>query len=102
MLVRDFGQCGTLTASILFGGAPGLATTELYDGTDYSAGPNMNTGRANIAASGTQTLALGMGGYKDPGYANNIEQYDGTTWSELSANLAMTYIKLSLHFKLVS
>ena len=85
---RDFGQCGTLTASILFGGAPGLATTELYDGTDYSAGPNMNTGRANIAASGTQTAALGMGGYKDPGYANNVEQYDGTSWSELSANLA--------------
>ena len=29
-----------------------------------------------------------MGGYKDPGYANNVEQYDGTSWSELSANLA--------------
>ena len=85
---RDFGQVGSQTASILFGGAPGLATSEEYDGTDYTAGPSMNTGRANIAASGTQTAALGMGGYKDPGYANNVELFDGTSWSELSGNLA--------------
>ena len=88
---RDHGQCGTQTASILFGGRspPGsvISTVEEYDGTNYSSATSLPGTRANIGASGTQTAALGFGGYIDPGRSTNTFLYDGSSWSS-KPNLA--------------
>jgi hypothetical protein len=49
----DVGTGGTLTAGIIFGGggatAPVVyANTELYDGTNWTAGPAMNSARSTL------------------------------------------------------
>ena len=46
----------------------------------------MNTGRYSAAGSGTQTAALGSGGYSTT-FSNDVEDYDGTNWTTLSVNL---------------
>ena len=82
---RGQGQCGTQTASILFGGLnPGgsrVATVEEYDGTNYSSATSLPGNRSDMGASGTQTAALGFAGYVDPGRSNNTFFYDGTSWT---------------------
>jgi len=43
----------------------------------------MNTGRANSAGGGTQTAAIGAGGYLAPNtLTGKTETYDGTSWTE--------------------
>ena len=82
---RAHGQCGTQTASVLFGGLepPGsrVATVEEYDGTNYSSATSLPGTRSDMGASGTQTAALGFAGYIDPGRSNNAFSYDGTSWT---------------------
>ena len=82
---RDHGQCGTQTASVLFGGrsppGAGVSTVEEYDGTNYSSATSLPGNRANMGSSGTQTAALGFAGYVDPGRSNNTFLYDGTSWT---------------------
>ena len=43
----------------------------------------MNTGRQYLSGCGTQTAAMGAGGYNTPPFTafNNTELYDGTNWS---------------------
>jgi len=82
---RAHGQCGSQTASVLFGGIgpPGsrIATVEEYDGTNYSSATSLPGTRSDMGASGTQTAALGFAGYVDPGRSNNAFLYDGTSWT---------------------
>jgi hypothetical protein len=82
---RGQGQCGTQTASVLFGGIepPGsrVATVEEYDGTNYSSATSLPANRSDMGASGTQTAALGFAGYIDPGRSTNTFLYDGTSWT---------------------
>jgi len=82
---RAHGQCGTQTASVLFGGLepPGsrIATVEEYDGTNYSSATSLPGTRSDMGASGIQTAALGFAGYVDPGRSNNTFLYDGTSWT---------------------
>ena len=52
--------------------------TEEYDGSAWTAGGNMGTGRRELAGAGTQTAALGFGGDPSP---NATEEYDGTSWT---------------------
>jgi len=47
----------------------------------YSSGGNMNTGRKNLGGVGSQTAALGFGGYEIPNYLSASESYDGTSWT---------------------
>lgn len=52
----------------------------------WSAGGTMNTGRDKLAACGTPTATLGMGGYisasKGAGtFSQETEEYDGSAWS---------------------
>ena len=55
--------------------------TEKYDGTSWSEVNDLNTYRAGLMGSGTQTAAFATGGYQ-PGYVTNMEIWDGTSWSE--------------------
>jgi len=81
---------GTQTAAVGAGGTPpgnvGLKTFE-YDGAAWTAGNNMSrtpTGSPYLSGyiSGSGTLTAGWaagGGY--PTAVNNVENYDGTTWT---------------------
>ena len=81
------GAFGTTTAGLVAGGnsAPneGIADSEEFDGTSWTEGPNMNYGRGWLACCGTQTAALGSGGYDQPQQDgdNKTEEYDGSTWT---------------------
>jgi hypothetical protein len=47
----------------------------------WASGGNLGTSRYAIAGAGTQTAALGFGGYTDPGFSAATEEYDGTSWT---------------------
>ena len=59
--------------------------TEEYDGTSWTNGGNLGTGRMRGAtgAISTQTAGLFFGGRTPPGtlYAN-VEEYDGSSWTD--------------------
>jgi len=67
-----------------------LATDPVTAGTSWSSGGNLNMARAEIGNAGTQTAALGFGGYAGPpaggtsGSTVNTEAYDGTSWTEVN------------------
>jgi hypothetical protein len=46
----------------------------------WATGNNMNTAREIVAGAGTQTAALGFGGYTTA-YSTATEEYDGTNWA---------------------
>jgi hypothetical protein len=79
------GSAGIQTAASIFGGynGSGLTSHELYDGTNWTTGPSMNTARWALGGSGVQTLSIGFGG-ANPGasYKANAETYNGTSWTE--------------------
>jgi len=51
----------------------------------WSSGDDLNSGRAYGVGTGTNTAALFASG--NPGYTTSVESYNGSTWTELSANL---------------
>ena len=77
---------GTQTSGVVFGGNPSASnSTEEYNGSSWTSGGNLNTGRGNNSGSvgGTQTAALTFFG--DDGstpLTRNVEEYNGTSWSE--------------------
>jgi hypothetical protein len=82
----------TLTAGLVFGGGGspygpiGIATEE-YDGSSFSGGGNMNTPRYLLGGAGTQTSALGAGGYSYPPPASidAVEEYNGSSWTNVTS-----------------
>jgi len=52
--------------------------TEEYNGTSWSNGGDLITGRWSLSGAGTQTAAVCMGGYSEK---DETELYDGTSWS---------------------
>ena len=76
------GSAGLQTAALLFGGTSGFQT-ESYDGASWTSLANMSRGTGNQmgAGAGTQTAALGFGGYGPPGMNTASESWDGTSWT---------------------
>ena len=77
---------GTLTAGLAIGGdqpsSPNLTQTLEYDGTNWTSGGALNTGKAfGRISCGIQTAALVAGA---PGYSATTEQYNGSSWTEVS------------------
>ena len=74
---------GTQTDAIFCGGEDpsSTANTFNYDGTDYTAGNDMNTARQDFggAQQGTATAGLIFGG--GPGTKTNTESWNGTSWT---------------------
>ena len=59
------------------------ANTEQYDGTAWSQVNDMLFARFGIGGTGTQTNAIGAGGFvSPPGYQTLSESWDGTCWTE--------------------
>ena len=92
------GGAGTTTASLVFGGlAPGGSPQyrgETYegDGSSYSDGGDLNTGRYQVSGVGTQTAGLAFAG----GYPSNFgttltEEYNGSSWTAVNTMGTATY-----------
>ena len=94
------GGAGIQTAALGFGGSnhtpaqsgsEGLQTaTELWNGTSWTSNPTgLNTARNNIApaTAGTQTAALGFGGYVAPPitWSSATESWNGSTWTTVNS-----------------
>ena len=86
------GAAGTQTAGLIFGGSDPTASpnrqsaTATYNGTSWSATPNsMNTARDQVAGGGIQSSALVVGGRTSAAMLTNMEEWNGTSWSNLTA-----------------
>ena len=79
---------GTQAAGIVMGESTSITTTFEYDAGTWSAGGNLNTGRArgasNVAASRDQAMLFG-GNAPPITELTNTELYDGTSWTNSTA-----------------
>jgi hypothetical protein len=81
---------GSVTASLVFGGsAPGSSPgwrgeTESYNGTAWTEVADLNQLRGGLMGAGTQTAALGAGGYYPVSYATQTETWNGSAWTEVN------------------
>jgi len=86
---------GTTTASLVMGGLinPELSPSpfgavgekdesEEWNGSAWSEGDDLNTGRAVSTGAGTQTAALFISGGDTA--VTNVESYDGSSWTEIA------------------
>jgi len=71
---------------------PKTATTatEEWGGSSWTAGGTMNTARYGSYAGGTLTQGVVAGGSGPPGYKNETEEYDGTSWTSVT-NMPQNY-----------
>jgi len=84
-------MAGTSTLALYFAGASStvqnLATTEEYDGSSWAEAGDLSTGRKFPGSDGTQTLALGAGGYTPgPPYPTNATE----EWTKAVAAVTFT------------
>jgi hypothetical protein len=86
---RGLGGAGSQTAAFAAGGitTANTAVTEEFNisssiitAAAWAAGGNMTTPKQDGAGFGTQTAAIGAGGYTIP-YTNNSQSYNGSTWT---------------------
>ena len=82
---------GTQTSSVIFGGyrAPPTATwntAENWNGTGWTSTGSMNTARYGISGFGTQTAALGAGGYTTT-FIANTEEWSGPQTTATASTL---------------
>ena len=85
------GGTGTQTAGLAFAGEDGSDNKSnasvSYDGSSWTATPNLNSARGQTSGTGTQTSALLAGG-RGPGGAamvTSFEEWNGTAWANLTA-----------------
>ena len=82
----DMHSSGTQTAALWGGGSPLSAETYEYDGSSWTDTGNMHfSNRDTFGGScGTQTAALQVGGFINPGnYTNVMCEYNGSSWSNI-------------------
>jgi hypothetical protein len=76
---------GTQTALVFAGGYDGSGatnTSETYNGTAFTEGNNLNTGRTGLGNGlGTATAQLAVGGVPN---SVLVESYNGTSWTEIT------------------
>ena len=85
------GGAGTQTAGLGFGGynTTFAVQTYEYDGSSWTNGGSMTTGKNKLGGTGTQTAALAFGGtVSGGGRTANTEQYDGSSWAA-AANMSI-------------
>ena len=84
---RDMNSAGSQAAALCIGGYTGSTTAdvEVWDGTCWTEGTNLNTARTSGSSGNgtmTSTGALVAGG--NPSYMTNTEVWDGTSWTEVA------------------
>ena len=60
----------------------------------WATGGNLNTGRGELGGFGTQTACVAAGGNAPPGDSNAAEEYNGTSWTNVS-NLPVSKKEMS-------
>ena len=87
---QSFGIAGaSQTSAMIFGGEPGTGhwtLTEEWNGTSWAAKNTLNSGRQGPVGTGIVTAALCIGGYS-PGVVDQVESFDGTSWTETSTDI---------------
>jgi len=81
---------GTITAGIVFAGHDNTSptNTSLWDGSNYSNGPNLNNGGYGTMGNGSQTAAFIAGSSEPPSRPNTAtEEYNGSSWSTVPGAL---------------
>tara|TARA_R110002012_G_scaffold286876_1_gene478767 strand:+ start:72 stop:1076 length:1005 start_codon:yes stop_codon:yes gene_type:complete len=87
---------GTQTAAVLASSTASsppqtaITGTEEWGGSSWTAGGAMNTARYGSYAGGTLTQGVVAGGSGPPGYKNNTEEYNGTSWTSVT-NMPQNY-----------
>ena len=82
------GAGNSSTSALCFAGEhPPTAATEKFDGSAWTTVNSLNTARAYVSGVGITTAALCIAGDYAPAQVVHVEQYDGTSWTELSADL---------------
>jgi hypothetical protein len=77
------------TSALIFGGEPGTSystLSETWNGTSWSEGNDLNSLRQSAGGVGIVTAALACGG-SSGGPVNQVESYDGTSWTETSTDI---------------
>jgi hypothetical protein len=80
------GAGATASAALAIGGYPpagggiGGTQVESYNGTSWTGAPNLATGAYDITTTGTQTSAIGVGGYSGGALSAN-QLYNGVSWT---------------------
>ena len=74
---------GTQTAALSWGGYPNITTTLEFDGSSFTAGGSLSTGRELTSNNiGIQTAAVAASGFQRPGtYPTQSEEYNGSAWT---------------------
>jgi len=73
---------GTQNAGLMFAGRVAKTNTEHFDGTSWSRGGSLSTGKSYANGSGVQNAALTFGGTALSSPDNpKTEEYDGSVWS---------------------
>ena len=100
-LTASLGQARTGHGILTAGGAvAGYKTSgnavinnyEQYDGTSFTEQADLNTARQTLAAAGSTTAALAVGGTTGVGPGStqegltNVESYNGSSWTETTEN----------------
>ena len=70
---------GTQTAGMFVGGYPGIATTQIYDGTSFITSADLGTGGYGIGQSSSSSTAAVVFGRISGGYKNLTEEFTGET-----------------------
>ena len=81
---------GTVAAGIVFAGHDNTSptNTSLWDGSNYSNGPNLNNGGYGTMGNGSQTAAFIAGSSEPPSRPNTAtEEYNGSSWSTVPGAL---------------
>jgi len=82
---RETQGFGTLTAGLVAGGSPGIASTvEEYDGSTWTSSTALPADRNQVgpATQSPQTAGLIFAGNSPPGSATNTSlEWDGSTWT---------------------
>jgi len=76
-----FAGGGTPTAALAIGNASKGRAVEEYNGTSWSTGGLVATGRDRTDSTGTQNAALIAGGNLPAPGITNTEEYNGSSWS---------------------
>ena len=84
---NNFAGLGIQTAAVAFGAGPGPGVTSVeYDGTNWTAGGDLNVARASTSSgAGTLTAGLAAGGGPNPAVNGAVEHYNGTAWTAVTA-----------------
>jgi hypothetical protein len=78
---RALAGFGTQTSAIAAGGEPNSTLAEEYDGSSWTAGGALSTGRQYLAGAGASNTSGVVFGGNTPSSTAATEEYGGTSWT---------------------